>query len=125
MPGGVRKLFYAVGHLALCWLDPIQTAPLRRLQACAQASNTLVFLFRPSNVACLFSPCPLRLGLSPGAQGPLHLVCGPYRIETGWWQDRWALRDYFVAADRSARRDWIYRERDHMHASWFLHGFFG
>jgi len=57
----------------LAWLDPIQTAPLRRLQACAQASNTLVFLFRPSNVAYLFSPCPLRLGLSPGAQGALQV----------------------------------------------------
>ena len=61
----------------------------------------------------------------PCLQGPLHLVYGPYRIETGWWQDRWALRDYFVATDRSARRYWIYRERDHMHARWFLHGLFG
>ncbi len=61
----------------------------------------------------------------PCLQGPLRLLQGPYRIETGWWDHRLVLRDYFVAADQSQRRYWIYRERDQLEARWFLHGIFG
>jgi protein ImuB len=61
----------------------------------------------------------------PQLNGPLHLLQGPYRIETGWWDHSFAMRDYFVASDQSARRYWIYRERDNVAARWFLHGLFG
>lgn len=61
----------------------------------------------------------------PYLQGPLRLLQGPYRIETGWWDHGLVLRDYFVAADQSERRYWIYRERGPLTARWFLHGLFG
>jgi protein ImuB len=61
----------------------------------------------------------------PWFNGPLRLQQGPYRIETGWWNSEFALRDYFVASDQQSRRYWIYRERDKVAARWFLHGLFG
>ena len=49
----------------LAWVDPIDDKALRRLHACAQETDTLMFLFRPKSVAKQFSPCPLRLTLTP------------------------------------------------------------
>jgi protein ImuB len=57
--------------------------------------------------------------------GPLQLLRGPERIETGWWDHLRIARDYFVAQDRYAVRYWVYRERDTDQARWFLHGIFG
>ena len=53
----------------MAWVDPIDDKALRRLHACAQDTNTLMFLFRPSTVAKQFSPSPLRLALTPSAAG--------------------------------------------------------
>lgn len=74
----------------------------------------------------LTEPKPLTIRQDqPCLQGPLRLLQGPYRIETGWWDHSLALRDYFVATDASERRYWIYRERDQFNARWFLQGLFG
>lgn len=74
----------------------------------------------------LTEPKPLTVRQDqPCLQGPLRLLQGPYRIETGWWDNGLALRDYFVATDQSERRYWIYRERDQLNARWFLQGLFG
>ena len=73
-------------------------------------------------------PSPKRLRThqdQPQLEGPLRLLQGPYRVESGWWDDNPVLRDYFVATDQSNRRYWIYRERDGLDAHWFLHGLFG
>ena len=70
-------------------------------------------------------PAPRPLGPQPHYQGPLELLAGPERIESGWWDDDEAMRDYFVA--RSAQRSllWIYRERRASHIGmWYLHGIF-
>jgi len=56
--------------------------------------------------------------------GPLQLMRGPERIESGWWDHLRIARDYFVAQDQQAVRYWIYRERDTEQARWFLHGLF-
>ena len=61
----------------------------------------------------------------PQLNGPLRLLHGPWRVETGWWDAHLIARDYFVATDRSARRYWVYRERAQPSARWFLHGLFG
>lgn len=58
----------------LAWLDPIDPAVLRRLHACAQASNMLVFVFRPTTVAASFSPAPLRLALAPRAHDQVQIT---------------------------------------------------
>jgi protein ImuB len=61
----------------------------------------------------------------PIYHGPLQLLRGPERIESGWWDHLRIARDYFVAQDQHAARYWIYRERDTEQARWFLHGVFG
>lgn len=61
----------------------------------------------------------------PCYHGPLTLLLGPQRLETGWLEGVPALRDYFVARSAVAGLLWIYRERlnpDRSH--WFLHGLF-
>lgn len=60
------------------------------------------------------------------ARGALHLVAGPERIETGWWDERLIQRDYFVAEDDDHRLYWIYRERrSTAEAGWYMQGCFG
>ncbi len=70
---------------------------------------------------------PLALSLQghrPFYGSSLHLLSGPERIETGWWDGALALRDYFVAQGEEGACYWIYRERDAGQARWFLHGLF-
>ena len=59
---------------------------------------------------------------------PLTLLSGPERIESGWWDGRWAERDYFIARDEQHALLWIFRPRA-PHSStpdrWYLHGKFG
>jgi len=84
------------------------------------------------------SPKPLSLALLgraaqrdlPQYQGPLRLLAGPHRVESGWWdaaaQD--AARDYYLALSPGAGLLWIFRERPGREAvtpassPWFLHG---
>lgn len=63
----------------------------------------------------------------PWWHGPLTLLAGPERIETGWWDARLIQRDYFIAQAESSSWLWIYRTRPaHEHDSgWFLQGLFG
>jgi protein ImuB len=60
-------------------------------------------------------PTPLKLALrerQPLYHGPLTLVAGPHRVESGWWgQGECALRDYFLARSEHMGLLWIYRER--------------
>jgi protein ImuB len=99
---------------------------------------------------------PLRLAVvhdKPIYQGPLQLMAGPERIETGWWPqpdggltdelthdltdgltDDLTLRDYFIASSEMAGLLWIYRQRMGLVGStasgtaqvgWYLHGIYG
>jgi protein ImuB len=64
----------------------------------------------------------------PFYQSPLTLLTGPERIETGWWDDGLATRDYFIAQNDSHLLLWIFRQRTMNKTTgsgWFLHGFFG
>ena len=83
-------------------------------------------------------PAPLRplwlieppLALSernnrPFWESPLSLLAGPERIESGWWDSKLVLRDYFIAEDASHRLVWIFRERLNASGAWYLHGRFG
>jgi len=61
---------------------------------------------------------------------PLQLLCGPERIESGWWDAALAERDYFIAQAGDGALVWIYRARLPMAMSeeapgWFLQGRFG
>jgi protein ImuB len=70
----------------------------------------------------------------PQYHGPLTLLAGPQRLETGWLEGESALRDYFVARSAEAGLLWIFRERlapsgqKNTSATpglrWYLHGLF-
>jgi protein ImuB len=53
----------------------------------------------------------------------LTLLAGPERIESGWWDGKDVLRDYFVACDAAGGAFWVFRERD-ADKAWFLQGMF-
>ena len=72
----------------------------------------------------LREPRPLgEIGSIPQFEGPLALLAGPERIESGWWDGNDVERDYFVARNPGESLLWIYRERRE-HGRWYLHGFF-
>lgn len=61
---------------------------------------------------------------------PLQLLCGPERIEAGWWDAPLAGRDYFIAQTPDGALVWLYRARLPLSVAedaqgWFLHGRFG
>ena len=70
----------------------------------------------------------------PQYHGPLTLLAGPQRLETGWLEGEPALRDYFVARSAQVGLVWIYRERlaeqgpkstgAQLGLRWYLHGLF-
>lgn len=80
---------------------------------------------------------PLRLavqGQRPHYQGPLRMLAGPDRLESGWWSllssaeaegEELALRDYFVARSPQAGLLWVYRRRSAGEPAWFLQGVYG
>lgn len=60
----------------------------------------------------------------PLHHGRLHILEGPERLETGWWDEHGITRDYFMAINPRGMRLWVFRSRDR-NACWYLHGFFG
>ncbi len=95
----------------------------------------------PAAVDALYPPWllpqPLRLevrGEKPHYHGPLRLLAGPQRLETGWWDALApgpALRDYFIARSDEAGLLWVYRERlasaggdDPAPVRWYLQGIY-
>jgi protein ImuB len=69
-------------------------------------------------------PKPLaEIGAVPHHRGPLELLAGPERIESGWWDGDDVARDYFVARMQNEALVWIYRER-RGEGGWYLHGVF-
>jgi len=58
---------------------------------------------------------------TPQSSGPLRLVAGTERLETGWW-DGPVVRDYFIAVNDRNERLWVFRSAD---GHWFLQGYFG
>ena len=72
-------------------------------------------------------PEPLReVDGRPFRRGPLQLLTGPERIESGWWDAGEKTgdlrRDYFIAGSQDGTWLWIYRECST--GGWFLHGYF-
>lgn len=58
----------------------------------------------------------------PVYHSPLHLLKGPERIETGWWDHQPVNRDYYIAQQGNGQHLWVYRDR--ISQDWFLHGLF-
>lgn len=53
----------------------------------------------------------------------LHLVSGPERIESGWWDGADVARDYYIARTGDGAQWWIFRECE-APRNWFVHGCF-
>lgn len=100
-------------------LDPVRaTTPGQRARTAEPARG-------PRPVWLVEPPRPLReIGDKPHHDGPLTLVAGPERIESGWWDQAGVARDYFVARTADHALLWIFRER-RLPAGWFLQGYFG
>lgn len=79
---------------------------------------------RPFWLLAVPEPIAERAG-RPWRNGPLRLLAGPERIESGWWDGGAgdARRDYFVALTADARWAWVFRELA-APGGWFLHGWF-
>lgn len=98
----------------------------RRLQLFEKtASGAVPPLPRP--LWLLDPPEPLReVDGRPYRRGPLQLLAGPERIESGWWDSGEQVgdvrRDYFIALAEDAAWLWIYREC--RAGGWFLQGYF-
>ena len=60
----------------------------------------------------------------PVYHGPLTLLDGPERLESGWWDDAGIARDYYVAKSTKGVHLWIFKDRGRQGA-WYLHGVFG
>jgi protein ImuB len=72
----------------------------------------------------LITPQPLRqIDDMPQYEGPLSLLAGPERIQSGWWDGDDVTRDYYVARNAAQSVFWIYREL--ARPRWYLHGIFG
>ncbi len=102
-------------------VDParVQRAPAASAHAAALAPQPL-WLLPAAQPLPERDQRPLRDGR------PLRLLAGPERLETGWWDDHLALRDYFIAEDGAGALVWIYRQRALADApGWFLQGLFG
>jgi protein ImuB len=62
-------------------------------------------------------PIPLR-------DRALRVLSGPERIESGWWDDDQAGRDYYVLETSLGQRAWAFRLAGQQHGPWLLHGWF-
>jgi len=124
----LEKLQARLGTAAICGLRLFADhRPEQAWRACAPEERTA-----PSASPALgerplwLLQCPRALheqGAVPHCDGPLTLLAGPERIETGWWDDHAVVRDYFIARNQAQALLWIYREHG-MRARWFLQGFF-
>lgn len=110
----------AVSGLALC---PEHRPELAWREAAPgmEAPDTV---FPPRPAWLLEPPRPLaNRAAAPWLDGPVTLLAGPERIESGWWDERPVRRDYYLARTASGARVWLYREHAEP-ARWFLHGLF-
>lgn len=124
--GLIERLRARLGN---CAVSGLSTGAAHRPEAAwhvaepGERSATLEFGTRP----LWLLPQPKRLeavGALPHCDGPLALLAGPERIESGWWDGRDATRDYYVARTGTESLLWVYREKD-PGSHWYLHGIFG
>lgn len=131
-PEHVQKLLLVADHRPEA---ASRTQPVGRHEAPSTRSAPVA---SPSPIATGALPRPLWLLSTPIAlqernnrpywRGPLTLLAGPERIESGWWDCNLVQRDYFIAADESDMLLWIYRERlpdADSRQGWFVQGKFG
>jgi len=115
----------ATRRLAGAGLDAAAPPREERSATLAAADAANGALPRPLWLLPAPQPLPEQDG-RPQRGGPLRLLAGPERIESGWWDEGEPValgdvrRDYFVAVSPRCQWLWIFRSE----AGWFLHGLF-
>jgi len=118
------------------WVEDLTRLTTAGIPKTSRAPTDRISPTRPAGL-----PRPLWLLHTPVAlaerntrpfwHGPLALVAGPERIETGWWDGNLVERDYFVAENDEHILVWIFRSRTGRSnqgsgpGTWYLHGLFG
>jgi protein ImuB len=110
---GVQRLALHADHRperAAAWLQALAASPANAASRALEQSPECAPV-RP--LWLLREPLPLpERGSRPWLDGtPLHLLAGPERIESGWWDGDLAARDYFIARARDGALVWVYRAR--------------
>jgi protein ImuB len=121
----VERLRSRLGTEAVCSIaDRAEHRPERAVAVVEPGVPPMKLDFGERPFWLLESPKSLReVGAVPHHEGPLELLAGPERIESGWWDGDDVARDYFVARTRNEALVWIYRER-RGEGGWYLHGLF-
>lgn len=125
----VERLRARLGDAAISGLDLVADhRPERAWRACEPGRGHAADGPAPRGARPLWLlalPRPLEeRNNTPCRDGPLTLLAGPERIESGWWDGGDIVRDYFIACDSARSLLWIYRERRES-GGWYLHGFYG
>jgi protein ImuB len=97
--------------------EPSRKAPIVASALHADAALLPTWLLPVPQLLAVQQQCPQY-------HGPLSLLAGPQRLETGWLEGEAVLRDYFVARSPQAGLLWIYRERLDQSQRWYLHGLY-
>jgi protein ImuB len=97
--------------------EPLWKKPAAASQLHADAALLPTWLLAVPQLLAVQQQCPQY-------HGPLSLLAGPQRLETGWLEGVPVLRDYFVARSPQAGLVWIYRERLDQSPRWYLHGIY-
>ncbi len=123
----IERLSARLGGEAVQSLSPrAEHRPEHAWQRAAPGARPLQVTPRPRPLWLLREPRPLKqVAEKPYSDhGPLAIVAGPERIESGWWDGGDVKRDYFVAQTAERSTVWVYRERRRP-GGWYLHGIFG
>jgi len=140
-PGGLWRVSPYPDHrpeaaYRIEWVEDLTRLTTAGMPKTSRAPTDRISPTRPAGL-----PRPLWLLHTPVAlaerntrpfwHGPLALVAGPERIETGWWDGNLVERDYFVAENDEHILVWIFRSRTGRSSqgagpgAWYLHGLFG
>jgi protein ImuB len=126
----IERLRARLGDGGVCGLTTVMDhRPEHAWRTCTAGDNGAPGEFSvrsscPRPLWLLRAPQPLKEAASaPCYGGPLTLLAGPERIESGWWDEKDVARDYFIARNPQQSLLWIYRER-HGGGRWYLHGLF-
>jgi protein ImuB len=116
---GIRPVSEHRPEHAWCMAEPVmENATAKR--AVASTSPAPRRFHRP--LWLLEAPRALEVRAGrPRHHGPLQLLGGPERIESGWWDGGDIRRDYYIARDAAGALLWIYRVAHR----WWLQGIFG
>lgn len=82
-----------------------------------QRAERNVALIAPRPFCLLPAPEPLRAAI-------VRFVSMPERIESGWWDEDEAIRDYVIADLETGQRAWLFRRANDAQAPWWVHGWF-